>query len=433
MSSVRQTVLPNGIHVVTDNMPGRHFAHIAVSVRVGGMHEPDAVSGISHLLEHVIFRGTPHASGAEIQTRFARIGAQLNAQVKEDETRFVVDLLASDTADALGWLCEMISAPALRAEDIDIERQIIEQENCRGCFTCTMREALYAEAFAGQSLRNPVIGYEDTLSSLTPEDLRAWHARHYTGANMAVVVAGDVDHDAIVAAAGRGFGQMPAGTPAALPSLSYTPGAAQLSTTCPQAALWTVVPLLGLSDEDYQALMLLRDVLAGGPHALLLRELREKRGLVYDIECLNVDLGRDSLLHLHLVGDAARLREIFEVTCGILRDVAAEVSAEDFAFAKALMNAGVLRMNDEPAGRAEWACRDLLETGTLHDFDTIFARYHALRPADISRLAARVLATEPSFAVQGPTRHVPREADLRAMWAGEAAPQRRRGLFSMAS
>jgi predicted Zn-dependent peptidase len=430
--TIRRTTLANGVDVITDRMPGRHFAHVAVQVRVGAMHEPDAASGISHLLERVIFRGTTEMSGSAIQHRFARAGARLNGSVREDETRFEAELPADAAADAVAWLGELVTAPALREADIELERQIVEQENCRGCFGCTMREAVYSEAFPGQSVRNPVIGHEDTVAAFGAGDLRAWHQKHYVGANLAVIVAGDVDHDAIVGVATRAFGHLPAGAAAALPRLAYTPGAAQLASTCPQAALWVVVPLLGTDVATFRSLAILREVLAGGPHGLLLQELRETRGLVYDAACFVDALGPDGALHIQLAGEAPKMREIFEVTCATLHRVARGLAPEDLELARAQMLARILRGSDMHDERADWLCRDLVEVGSPQDTEAERAAFRAMGADEIERAAEMVLATPPSFAAQGPTRHLPREADLRAIWAGTALRRRPRRLFAMA-
>jgi len=153
----------------------------ALAVRVGSVHETEDQSGIAHALEHLVFRGSVSRSGEDLQKAFAQSGGYLNAQTDEDSTVFQGITLAADLSDAVALMSEIIREPRLDADDLELEKQIIQQESCRGCFGCTMRDNMFDQAFPDQPLRHPIIGYEDTVAELSRDDLVAFHHQAYVG------------------------------------------------------------------------------------------------------------------------------------------------------------------------------------------------------------------------------------------------------------
>ena len=429
----RQTTLPNGIVVLTDSVPHAETVHASVQVRVGSLHEPDEVSGISHLLEHVVFRGTLSTSGEELQARFGRIGAETNGCTTENATTFSARCVPDHLSDVLGWLGEMVREPALRAEDVVLEQQIVEQENCRGCFGCTMREALYSQAFPDQSARNPIIGYEDTVAALTAGDLAAWHERMYVGANITVAVFGRVKHEDVVARTQWALGMLPPGTAARYPVLRYEPGEIQIASSSSQGALWIALPLIGMDEREIRAVYSFQDLYSGHPGSSLMRELREKRGLVYHAGTSIEDLGPIPVMRFHLMGDAPRMGEIADIALSTLHALARDIPEQDYAITQSRMRS-LMRMGlDDHGFRIDDMMSDIVQIGSLTDWEERLDGYASLTREDLQAAARRLLAREPAFVMQGPARSMPKFADLRSMWAGSAQAGRKRGgLFRLA-
>jgi predicted Zn-dependent peptidase len=152
------TVLDNGITVLSECAPHSNRAALAINVLAGSVHEPAAHAGIAHLLEHLMFRGTATQSSADIQDRIEDLGGSINAQTQLDQTCYHATVLSEYIGRSMHLFADLFQNPKFAEQDIDMERQIIEDENCRGCFNCAMNEALFEVSYPDQPLSRPVIG-----------------------------------------------------------------------------------------------------------------------------------------------------------------------------------------------------------------------------------------------------------------------------------
>ncbi len=417
----RHTTLPNGIDLVTDTAPHFQGVAIAVSFRVGSVHEPDDKSGISHLLEHLVFRGSEDRPGADIQAAFGQLGGYLNARTQEDETTFEAITLADDLDAALGLLAEMVSRPALADDDIEMEKQIIEQENCRGCYQCSMRDAFFDQAYPEQSIRNPVIGYEDTLQSITRDDLLAFHAQAYVGRNLTIAIAGNITHEAALDLVAKAFGDLPAGKAAGYPALRYNPGELLLAVNGEQGRLRIGFSTTGWDVASGRAAGFYQDILGGHAMSRLMIELREKRGLVYGAWADTQEIARQSLVMVEVAGETRKMDEISRVAIQTMRDTAYALDEGELALAKRRAHAGLLMSLDNLTARVSEMTYQMAQFGRLSDWTERRAAYQAMTLEDVQAAGQRILATDPVMVASGPVRNMPKFVDLRAAICGADA------------
>ena len=192
------TTLENGITVLSEEALHAHRTAVAVSVMAGGIHEPKEKAGLAHLLEHVLFRGTTTRPGPSLREAIEDLGGYINGQTFQDRTTYTGTVILENLADTVTLLADMVMNPTLDDDDIELEKQIIEDENCRGCFGCSMNESFFEAAYPEQRMSQPVIGYEDTVKALIRDDLAAFHETYYTGANRTVSVCGNVSHLSLI-------------------------------------------------------------------------------------------------------------------------------------------------------------------------------------------------------------------------------------------
>jgi len=211
-TAFQQTTLANGLHLVTEIWPNAHSAAFGFFVRTGARDEPPQWNGVSHFLEHMIFKGTEWHSAEDVNRIFDEVGAQYNASTSEETTIFYAAVLPEYLPETLALLADILQ-PAIRDADFDTEKQVILEEI--GMYDDQPSFVAYDHGmqrhFAGHALGQTVLGSRETVGSLTVEQMRTYHREHYVAGNIVLAVAGNVEWNSIVALAEQHCGAWPAG------------------------------------------------------------------------------------------------------------------------------------------------------------------------------------------------------------------------------
>ncbi|MGN0066007.1 MAG: M16 family metallopeptidase, partial [Nocardioides sp.] len=199
-SRVRRTVLPGGLRVITEQMAGTRSASVGVWVNVGSRDEQPQLHGCSHFLEHLLFKGTDERSALDISVALDAVGGEFNAFTAKDYTVFHARVLDEDLPMAVDVLGDMITASTITAEDVEAERDVILDEIAmHDDDPDDVVHNLFAEQAWGDSpLGRPIAGTTDSITDLTRDQIVRFYRRHYRAENMAVAVAGNIDHNAVV-------------------------------------------------------------------------------------------------------------------------------------------------------------------------------------------------------------------------------------------
>ncbi len=402
---------------------------IAIAVDIGSAYESEDQAGISHILEHMAFRGTEKRSGDELQQAFGLSGGYLNAVTDEDSTVYQGMVLHQDVDHAVALMCEMVSQPRLNAEDLELEKKIVERESCRGCPNCTLRETMYDQAFPEHPLSQPIIGFEDTVASLSIDDLRAHHRTNYVGENITVSVCGNVDHTKLVAIVDRELGHLPMGQPSVLAPLNYAAGELHIGHSGDEGTLRLIFPMHAFTTRDKLVAELYYDIIGGHGYSLFMNTLREDRGLVYDAwsECYTV-VGQ-SLVAFEATGEARNMPEITDLMISTLCDFAKHPTAQELDRAKQRQFAAMHMSLDRPTSRVDHMRYDLAETGALQNFQEISDTYQSVTLEDLSRVAQMLLSQPVTIVSAGPTRGKPKFQRIRAALRGEETGGALQGLL----
>ena len=418
----RATVLDNGVRVLTDFAPGFETAATTIAFNVGSALETPQDNGISHLLEHSVFRGSAKRSSAEIRGRFSDVGGWVNATTDQDTTSYHALTLREHVGTAIETIADFVTNPTLRDEDIAQEKEIIAQENCRGCPNCSMRDAFYDTAFPEQGLSLPTIGTDESCERIDRAMLQAFKDKYYVGANLVVAVAGNVDHDQIADHAAEAFREMPAGMPVEWPDFTYHGGECAFGSSCDQGSIWYGFPTpQGWSRESYAARLFL-DYLGYGPGSRLFEELREKRSLVYCVDSSTSFHARVPMAITSATGDSKKIAEIFSIVLDELNDAPEAMTEADMDRVKMSMSAGMRMGADAVTNRCHNMVFETFEYG--HNVDPAQA-LDQLASVDLSlirKVAEEMIAEAPTLAAYGPVRSLPRLPR-----SGE--PERKRGWF----
>lgn len=426
------TTLDNGITVLSEYAPHFNRAAVAVNVMAGGIHDPEGKEGLAHVLEHLIFRGSDTRSSADIQSAIQDLGGYINGQTFLDRTTYSATIIREDIGKTLDLFADMIARPRIDAADLDLEKKIVEDENCRGCFNCSMNEAFFSAAYPDQILSRPIIGFEDTIRDLTVEDLKEFHRDFYVAANLTVAVCGDIEHDALVDMVERSFAALPKGRPSTWPDFRYTGGDMHMGTRSEDAGVWLGFDFTDMDLDEKRAVDMFANILGGHGQSLLMQELREKRGLVYHVSTETETCARRDVLRVYLQGPSSSIRDICTLTIDTIRQAARNLAEDEVDKARRRYHLGAKMSQDALESRVDDMITDISDLGRVTDPAERYKRYQSMTAADITAAARKLLASSPTIAMSAPIRSAPKLSDLRARLTDEKSTSGFFGLLKRA-
>jgi predicted Zn-dependent peptidase len=403
--SVEVTRLSSGLAVVTDDMPHLQTASLGVWVGCGSRHENPDEHGISHLLEHMAFKGTTKRSARQIAETIEAVGGDLNAATSVETTAYYARVLKADVPLALDVLSDILTDPAFDAEELRREQSVIVQEigATEDAPDDLVFDRLQETAFPGQPVGRSILGTPDTVRSFNPVRLRAYLRRNYRGPAMVIAAAGAVDHKMIVAEAEKRFATFN-GPAARAPEPAKFRGGTHIETRDLEQ-VHVALALQGVAQRDPRlySLQVFTSVLGGGMSSRLFQEVREKRGLCYSIYAFHMPYSDTGIFGLYAGTDAADAPELMQVTIDEISSATENLDEAEVARAKAQMKAGLLMALESSGARAEQLARQMLIYGRPIPLEEIVAKVDAVT-VDSARAAGRTLINNgrPAIAALGP-------------------------------
>jgi predicted Zn-dependent peptidase len=412
--AVRRTVLPSGLRVLTEQVPGVRSAAIGVWVGVGSRDEAPAQAGASHYLEHLLFKGTPARSALQISAALEAVGGELNAFTSREHTCYYARVLDRNLPLAVDVVTDMVTASLLRAGDVESERGVILEE-------IAMHEDdpadLVHDVFSGAALGDgplgrPVLGTSASIAALQRDDIAEYYRSRYVPAATVVAVSGALEHDAALAAVSRAWEAAPASWPASAEPQPTRGGArrpypgrgVRVSHRGSEQAHF-ILGTAGVSrhDERRYALGLLSSALGEGMSSRLFQEIREKRGLAYSVYSFASHYADTGLFGIYAgvapkrAGQVLRLcREQVEAV------VAGGITAEELARAKGQARGSLALGLEDTGARMSRLGKSELAQGEVISVDETLDRIDAVSLSDVARVAADVLGQPLSVGAVGP-------------------------------
>lgn len=412
--------LPNGLRVVALALPWRQTVSLSVFIRTGSQHESWRLNGISHVVEHMAFKGTRERDCQRINLDAERLGAEVNAHTDKDHTAFHIDGLARDLGAFVALLADIVLNSTFPAEELERERQVIlheftefEEDPAAVAFQLFDR-ACYGMHPAGQ----PVIGKRANLMRLTREDLLAYVARQYTAGNVVVAAAGPIDVDRYVRDVEAAFGAMPRGTASAVSDTVWR-GGLKLRRLAGSAQCHVVLGFAtpSLRDDAHLPYVLAAALFGEGMSSPLLDEIRERRGLAYYAACSADVLPLTGQFVVEAATAPAQAEEFLVEVARLLHEQAQASDPVGLERARAQLTVRALRTLEQPARRLEAAAQEVFTFGRPRDAAQALARLQAVTAAQVRDAFAQMLASPAAVALAGtvPPRARERAAALFAL------------------
>ena len=414
--SVRVSTLPNGLTVATDVMPGIETVSVGVWVPVGTRHEPEALNGISHLLEHMAFKGTERRSATDIAVEIESVGGNLNAYTGRERTCYYAKMLAEDLPLATDILADILQHSRFDAEELERERHVILQEIGQAEDTPDdiVFDLFQETAYPDQALGWPVLGRSEVIERLDRTEVAGYMQRHYGAKGTIIAAAGRVDHEAFVENVGALFGGLGDVNGTSPTPGRYAGGDRRVERPLEQLHIVLGFEGIGYRDPDYYALGVLSALYGGGMSSRLFQKIREERGLAYSVYSFIQSYADGGLFGVYAGTSSDEVGQVADIVAEELKHLPERVTEVEIARARAQMRADLLMGRESTSSRAEQVSGQLFAYGAPISTDTLLARIEAVDRDAVARVAQRLMASRPTVTSIGPTKHVPAADDVAA-------------------
>ena len=412
---VRRTVLPGGLRVVTEQMPGVRSAAIGVWVGVGSRDERGSLLGASHFLEHLLFKGTRTRSALEISAPLEAVGGEVNAFTSKEYSCYHARVLDADLPLAVEILADMVTSSSIASADVESERTVILEEIAMNDDDPddVVHNLVAQRLWSSSPLGRPIIGTPASVTALTRSQVAGFYRRRYRPDSVVVSVAGNIEHRAVVRQVRSAFsagGWLPDGDgrpqPARLgngPAVSYGRGAALVTRPIEQANIVIGLPGVRRTDERRFAVNVLTAALGGGMSSRLFQEVREKRGLAYAVYSYTTHYADSGMLGVYAGCAPPRVDEVLALCRDQLVDVATNgLSDEEVARGRGQLRGSVVLGLEDSASRMSRIGKADLVHGELLSIGEVLDRIDAVTPEQVRELARELLGAPASLAVVGP-------------------------------
>ena len=413
--TVETTRLDNGLLVATEAMPHIESAAIGVWVGAGSRSEREGEHGISHLLEHMAFKGTKRRTARQIAEEIDAVGGELNAATSVENTYYYARVLGDDVALAADILGDILLESEFDPEELKREQHVIVQEI--GAADDTPDDKVFdlfqGAAWPDQSIGKPILGTVDTVRGFGAPALRAYLGTHYRAPQMVLSAAGALDHATVVALAEEKLAGLPTAGGPDDPPARYFGGERREERDLQETQIVLGFEGRRYGSDDYYAAQLLASVLGGGMSSRLFQEIRESRGLCYSIYAFHWGFTDTGLMGVHVATGEGDVPELVDVLTAELAKAAAAITDAEVDRSRAQMRAGLLMSRESAASRASQMARQILVYGRPLTMQEILSRIDAVAAADVRRVAEEIIrGTPPTLAAIGPLDGLDRLGDI---------------------
>ena len=396
MSAATQTELSSGVRVVTEEVPSVRSVALGLWVRTGSRDETPAQAGVSHFLEHLLFKGTERYSAIEISERFDGLGASVNAATGKETTRLHARFLDEHTDEVFELLAEMLLAPTY--PEIDSERDVVLEEIAmyEDEPQDRVHDILAGAVFGEHPLGRRVLGEAEVIASIPTPDIDAYHRQRYIGANVVVGAAGHLEHERIVELSERLVSPSEGasnGSVAARPEDTARLRFYEKDTE--QYHICFGAPGITRDDERRYALAVLDSIFGGSTSSRLFREVREKRGLAYSVGSYNEQYTDSGLVATYVGTREDNVEEACAIIGAELERLRAEpVSGAELARAKENVKGRLVLSSESTAARMTRIARATLFDLPIDSLDEMLAKVDAVTVDELTPLAAELYDAE---------------------------------------
>jgi len=409
---IKRTVLPGGLRIVSETMPGVRSASVGIWVGVGSRDESLSVAGASHFLEHLLFKGTKTRSALDIATGMDAIGGEFNAFTEKEHTCFYATVLDRDLPLAVDMISDVVLNATITAVDVDVERTVVLEEIAmRDDDPSDLVHDEFAEALFGDTaLGRPILGTEDSIIALTRTQIHGYYSRRYRPAEMVVAVAGNIEHGEVVQLIRRAFEQRLSNSshePSLRPDRRHAHAPATevnvVADDTEQANI--ILGMLGMSRFDDRRFVLgvLSTAIGGGMSSRLFQQIREQRGLAYSTYSYTSGYAGDGLFGLYAGCQPGKADEVVEIMQSVLDSVGRDgLSQDELDRGKGQLRGGMVLGLEDSGSRMTRIGKAELCYGDVLGLDDLLERVDSVSLDQVNVLAEELACQPRCLTIVGP-------------------------------
>ncbi len=407
-NGTRQTQLSSGLRVVTESLPELRSVAVGFWVGTGSRDETGTLSGASHFLEHLLFKGTPTRTAREVTGAIESVGGEMNAFTTHEYTAFYVRVPDHELPLAIEILSDVIHTPAFREDEVESERQVILEEIRMRDDTPddVVHEQFAGAMFPSHPLGLPVLGSVDSIVNMQRDDIAAYHGAHYRAENIVVAVAGNQEHEEVVRLLEKSMHSLSGARPASARDALHEPLPVVVHARDTEQA-HVVLGMRGMArdDPDRYAWAVLNQVLGGGMSSRLFQEVRERRGLAYSVYSYRGAYRDTGVFGVYAGTAPSKIDEVLGIINDEFDSLIADggVSDDELSDAKGHLAGSMALSLESSASRMHRIGRSLLTTGEVPALDDVVADVTNVTADDVARVIERVIAgANRTLSVVGP-------------------------------
>jgi predicted Zn-dependent peptidase len=411
--SVRRTVLPSGLRIVTEEVPSVRSAAIGIWVNIVSRDETPAVAGASHFLEHLLFKGTTRRTALEISATIEAVGGEMNAFTSKEYTCFYARVIDTDLPMAIDVVSDLITSSIVSALDVDAERKVVLEEIAmRDDDPSDLVHDLYAETYYGDTtLGRPILGTVKSIKEMSRSSVFNYYKKKYLPQDLVVAVAGNIKHKRVVAMVEealsrdnfldvKGAPQIRPNTPVKTKPVHSV---GLLTRKTEQAHMFYGMEGVARADDRRFAMGVLASALGGGMSSRLFQEIREKRGLAYSVYAYAQQFAGSGQIGFYAGCNPTKAIEVVEIIREILADVAENgMSHEEIERAKGAVRGSLVLSQEDSGSRMSRIGKNEIVYGQVMGFDDILKAISRVNPTDVREIASEYLTKSPTLALVGP-------------------------------
>jgi predicted Zn-dependent peptidase len=414
-SEVRRSVLPGGVRVLTEAMPGQRSATIGFWVGVGSRDEAPGQHGSTHFLEHLLFKGTRRRTALEIASAFDEVGGESNAATAKESTCYFARVLDTDLPMAIDVIADMITGAVLDPAEMEQERGVILEEIAMDSDdpTDVAHENFVAAVLGTHPLGRPIGGTPEAIRAVPRDSVWEHYRRYYRPDELVITAAGGLDHDVVCslvvdALHAAGWALEPDASPverrSTVPAdISGTAGLHVVTRPVEQANIIMGCPTIVATDERRYVMSVLNAVLGGGMSSRLFQEVREKRGLVYSTYSFASSYADAGYFGMYAGCTPSKVRQVLALL-GAELDKLAEggISEDELRKAVGQLSGGIVLALEDTGSRMSRLGRAELVSGEYQDIDETLRLIRSVTTDDVQALARELAAAPRTVTVVGP-------------------------------
>ena len=402
--SVRASTLENGLRVVSHAMDTVESVSVGIWVAAGARDEGPEINGISHLLEHMAFKGTERRSARAISEEIEAVGGHLNAHTTRDYTAYYAKTLKEDLELAVDIIADIVQHPVFDTEELERERSVILQEIHLSHDTPddVVFDTFQEIAFPGQALGRPILGSAEIVGAISRQAVIDFMGNHYKAPAMVLAAAGRLDHERLVGLAGDVFGDLAAGSGTPSEPARYAGGENLEVRDLEQVQVVIGYDGVAYADDDFFPASVFSTLFGGGMSSRLFQEIREKRGLVYSIYTFLSCLEDGGLFGVYAGTGEGEVRDLIPLIADEIGKVRESIDDQEVERARAQLKASTLMSLESTSARTEQLARQMMVFGRPLPIEEIIAKIEAVDTARVKAVARRLTGSKPTMAALGP-------------------------------